>query len=472
MATKRLDGYIRVSRRGGRTDDRFLSPQIQREKIEAWAANQDVEIADWWEEIDQSGGTLDRPKLRLALERCRTNESDGIVVADRSRFARTLLAGLQVIQELEDLGKTFAAADGFDSSTPEGRLAVHIMLSFADFELQRIRENWRRAITGAVARGIHVTGFTPSGYLRDKERRFVPDPVAAKVIAEAFRMRARGDSFQSISDFLATRKVRPSTGNELWSRQGVRAMLQNRVYLGEARGPHGALNVLAHKAIVTTDEFAAAQVVTTASHPRDGSIASQAMLVGLIKCANCGHNLAITGTGPRDKRVAVYYCRKNFATGKCARPAVARAAGIDTFVVTQLLETVEARVPAIQALAERVQAAEDVLAAAEAELDAYLSSGVAEVVGQDRFLKVAREYQEKLDAARGRASSLPALSADPLEIEHDGELTFFTDWGAVPMALQREHIRQFVAEVRLHKSGAVGRLAPPYAKRVEIDWVA
>jgi len=53
----RLDGYIRVSRVGGRSGDSFHSPDLQREAIQGWAAAHGHEIVQWHEELDESGGT-------------------------------------------------------------------------------------------------------------------------------------------------------------------------------------------------------------------------------------------------------------------------------------------------------------------------------------------------------------------------------------------------------------------------------
>lgn len=64
------DGYIRVSRRGGREGESFISPDVQRQKIAAWAELHDVEILQWWEEIDHSGAKRDRPMFQQARERC------------------------------------------------------------------------------------------------------------------------------------------------------------------------------------------------------------------------------------------------------------------------------------------------------------------------------------------------------------------------------------------------------------------
>ena len=46
------DGYIRVSRRAGREGESFISPELQRKKIADWAKLHEVEILNWWEEID------------------------------------------------------------------------------------------------------------------------------------------------------------------------------------------------------------------------------------------------------------------------------------------------------------------------------------------------------------------------------------------------------------------------------------
>jgi hypothetical protein len=69
------DGYIRVSRVAGREGEAFISPDVQRKKIEAWADLHGVQIVEWWEELDQSGGKRDRPMFQQALARCDAGET-------------------------------------------------------------------------------------------------------------------------------------------------------------------------------------------------------------------------------------------------------------------------------------------------------------------------------------------------------------------------------------------------------------
>ncbi len=48
----RFIGYIRVSRVAGREGDTFISPTVQRERIEAYMASQGHTLVDVLEELD------------------------------------------------------------------------------------------------------------------------------------------------------------------------------------------------------------------------------------------------------------------------------------------------------------------------------------------------------------------------------------------------------------------------------------
>jgi hypothetical protein len=54
----RLDGYVRVSRVGGREGEGYISPSVQREAISNYAAELDGEIVAWHQDEDYSGGNV------------------------------------------------------------------------------------------------------------------------------------------------------------------------------------------------------------------------------------------------------------------------------------------------------------------------------------------------------------------------------------------------------------------------------
>src|SRR4051812_19929928 len=109
-----LDAYVRVSQVRGRSGDSFISPAVQRERIAGWAAAHGYEIARTHEELDASGATVDRPKLKLVMERIEARETGGVVVLKLDRFGRTLIDSLGLIEDIEHAGGTFASvSDGF-----------------------------------------------------------------------------------------------------------------------------------------------------------------------------------------------------------------------------------------------------------------------------------------------------------------------------------------------------------------------
>ncbi len=65
----RLDGYIRVSRVGGREGEGYISPDVQRESIEAYASELGGSIAAWHDDQDFSGGNTERPGFQAMLDR-------------------------------------------------------------------------------------------------------------------------------------------------------------------------------------------------------------------------------------------------------------------------------------------------------------------------------------------------------------------------------------------------------------------
>ena len=74
----------------GRGGESFISPAEQRAAIDAWALATGTTISEWHEDLDESGGSLDRPGLQLALDRCDRGETGGIVAAKLDRLTRSV----------------------------------------------------------------------------------------------------------------------------------------------------------------------------------------------------------------------------------------------------------------------------------------------------------------------------------------------------------------------------------------------
>lgn len=393
MAAMRLDGYIRVSRVSGRSGDSFISPEVQRERIEGIAAAGGHEIVEWHEDLDQSGAKADRPGFQSALSRIESGETDGIVVAKLDRFSRSAPQAAIALERIREAGGAFiSAGDSFDTSTPTGRFALDMMLRFAQLQWEERRESWRVAREKAVERGIHIASRTPTGYDRTEDRRLVPNRDAEKV-REAFEAKARGASWRELSELMAG--VASPYGSTEWPDRSLSHLLSNRVYLGEARSGE-FVNLEAHEPIVTEELFRLAQAVPQKASPRN----SDSLLTGILRCAGCRYSMKPDRMKPKfeEERVRLYRCRGRRASGKCSSPSSTLARKIEPYVIDLAMERMESIV--VQRADETVEidAARDELDEAIFLRDNFLSLDVRDPAAFQRELDTRQAAVDRAEA--------------------------------------------------------------------------
>lgn len=428
---KPLDIYIRVSDIRGRSGESFISPRDQEERCRALARARGYEIGEVFEELDVSGGNMRRPKLEEAIARVEAGNSAGIIVAKLDRFARTLVAGLQTLERINELGGAVIVADGeLDTSTATGELVLHMMLSLAQFELRRIRETWQSNKGHAVDRGIHISPRVPPGYTRvesdngvsaktGRRRRkiegpLVPDPLFGQAIADAFNMAAAGEPYARIAALLNEHKVPSGDNAAVWQGSRIKRVLANRVYLGEARSGNGHVNIGAHEPLTDEATFLLAQrkpdrVATPTT--------AVSVLAGLCRCASC--SFSMKGNARKGAALSIYRCPTSTVHGRCDQPVSVAMKKLDEYVLaaflaragslqlTQVPESDDvARLEAAATGAERRYMA----ALTNVDLRAQLGD-----VDHDSMLIALRQARDAAQAAiprRRPTSSTPLPSAD------------------------------------------------------------
>jgi DNA invertase Pin-like site-specific DNA recombinase len=462
---------VRVSRTAGRGGESFISPEVQRQKIEAWGQLHGVEIVRWWEELDQSGKKRDRPMFQEALARCERRESGGIVVARLDRFARSAMDALESIKRLNEAGSRLVSVeDNFDGSTPMGRFAIGILTLIAELELERITENWDTAVTEAVKRGVHISARVPVGYRKlGKSKGLEPVEPAASVVADVFRKRAVGASYSDLARFLEQQGVLPSTGNPHWSPNGVVTLLKNRVYLGEARSGK-AVNPRAHPAIVTRAEFDAAQAARSVLPTPKTALASLALLKGLARCAGCGHTLKITGTylSSAGRRVPSYYCHGRYATGLCPARATIISTKLDPYVETIVVAALRNEggpLAEAAAASDQLEAVRREVDEAEHELALYIEADLISVVGREVFRRGVETRQRAVDNARATLAELQHQSQLGGELA-SGDL--LEAWPTLTVQEKRLLLHGLLDRVVVARANGRGKNTPPTEERVTI----
>jgi DNA invertase Pin-like site-specific DNA recombinase len=413
-----LGAYIRVSRVAGRSGESFISPTIQRERIEAWAQLNGAEVT-WHEpELDVSGGTMRRPIFDRILERVRSGQTDGVIVAKLDRFARTLVGALGTLEEFERHNAVLVSvADNLDLSTPMGKAFLRILLVFAELERDRISESWRTATTNAVDRGIHIAKFTPIGYSKDARKRLMPSAEAAAV-REAFLMRGASASRTEIARRLDELAPRPNGGR--WTPPMVDRIIRNRVYLGYAyRGER--VNREAHEPIVSLAEWQAANLAPARAAPRG---AKPNLLGGIARCAGCRYVLAPGKSrwGGSGEDVLGYRCRGTHTAGVCSEPASINARKLERYVESVWREQMAQEAVAVSDDTLALQGAADELAAAEQELAAFASDVKARRLLGDGYHAALEERTTAVGRARAELQKASAAISVGDAIENYNDL--------------------------------------------------
>lgn len=165
----RLVGYARVS-----TEEQNLDMQTSA------LVNAGVHPDNIWEE-HVSAVAKKRPQLDLAIADAR--KDDTFVVWKLDRLARDLGDLLRIMKGFEEAGVSFKSlTEGIDTSTPVGKLLLHVIGALAQFERDLIVERTKAGVKahrergGAVGQPAKIVGKKLErclAMLRAKERVIV-----------------------------------------------------------------------------------------------------------------------------------------------------------------------------------------------------------------------------------------------------------------------------------------------------------
>jgi DNA invertase Pin-like site-specific DNA recombinase len=400
MSGTPVDAYIRVSRLGDRKvgSGSFISPEEQLKAIQDECQRSRLSVMETWEELDESGGNSKRPLWNKAIERVESRATRGIVVWRFDRFARSGKDALAAIDRIERSGGTLYSASEKTDNSVAGVFTRNMFFLIAEMERERAKEGFRVAQANAIARGVYIAARTPFGFVRGDDRRLHPDPDKARLVRELFERRVNGESWSDLVRWFASLGITTT-------RQSLRSMISNPAYVGVARGVGGIRNPDAHEPLVSKKLWDQAQWVRRSARPREGSLASQTLLQGIVTCASCGYLCVVGNSTLNGERVPTYYCNKFHSTGECPAPAYVVAAKLDEEVVSRLMAYLNRKAPARHRVkgadTSALDKAQATVEQAQYDLDAYIANSDAlRIAGQDLWNKGLQLRVERVEDAR------------------------------------------------------------------------
>ena len=385
--------YVRVSRKGDREDERFHSPREQEERARALVASKGLVPGPVFEDIDVSGGVdpAERPGMGRLLNGIDSGEFGGVAAFSLDRLSRDPSHGDALVRRVTKAGGIILTpdipeAEALDS--PTGEFTFSMLLVVARLYRSQSRARFAVAKERAIVQGIPV-GPTPIGYRQGADRRLEIDPETGPLVRELFERRAAGEGRNRLS-----RLVWERTGRH-WSREGIAAVLRNRLYVSGRMTYGDVVSEWAAGGIIDEALFQAAQRQGPDYRPPRGE-GVEWLLSGLLKCENCGFNLSpsATNSGRKDKVKRRYYKCVN---RRCDARSSVRAERLEPWVVLTSFrqgDVLEARREGSD-----LSHLEEALAVAERRYSQVLAPEARDALGDDWAADVKARRSERDEAA-------------------------------------------------------------------------
>lgn len=309
----RAIGIVRVSTAEQANEERFSIPH-QKSHINEDCRRRSLNLIYIFEFVQSgakvlSGSGQERAKI---LNYVKTFNISVVVVHELDRLARSMLDTLLFVDELNKMNVAFISIhDGFDTSTAQGQLQMHILAAFAEYFRKQLAS---KVIGGMMerARQGKPLGKIPYGYAMG-DSGLVILPEEAKIIRLIFQWYLEDNmGMRGIADRLNSMTV-GTKKNNLWSHVTVRTILENEIYTGTFIWQNIRVEN-AHPAIISKTTYQSAQK----RRGRKKTLGGQAqnrnyLLSGILRCAHCGSTM--TGHIQKKKNSQYrYYTCQNYAS--------------------------------------------------------------------------------------------------------------------------------------------------------------
>jgi site-specific DNA recombinase len=469
-ATQRCAIYTRKSTEEGLSQE-FNSLDAQRDAAVSYIASQRsagwVALPERYDDAGYSGGSTDRPALKRLLADIEAGKIDCVITYKLDRLSRSLMDFATLMATFEKHGVAFVSVtQQFASNTSMGKLTLHILMSFAQFEREVIAERTRDKIAATRKRGLFVTGKPLLGYDLVAApppftgKRMVVNECEAEIVRELFRAYLEQKSLLKVVRLCEQQGWRTKTwtassgrvmGGQPFAKPEVSRLLRNVLYVGKV-AHHQHVYDGEHDAVVDADTFAAVQeqLKIAAKAGGSGQTTHANPLRGLVRCkaCNCSMNMStVTRKGKKKSTTHKYFvCANASKRGRAACPCPSLPAkDLENFVLDQLkpLLTEDATLAAVvedarQQVADAAQRRVEELAGFREQLASQAGRGDKDAAKDRERLK------RQITALEARIAADEAQRVDEDEIA--GAVESFDSLWAAMLPSEREQLMKAMVQ--------------------------
>jgi DNA invertase Pin-like site-specific DNA recombinase len=305
---------------------------VRSQAQEGW-----ITLDDQYDDPGFSGGTLERPALQRLLRDIEAGRVDAVVCYRIDRLTRALtdFARLVDVFEHNDISLV-SITEHFNTATSIGRLNLHMILSFAQYERELAGERIRDKFLASRKRGLWMGGHPPLGYdIRD--RKLMINAGEAELVKHIFlRFMQVGSATKLVQELNAaghrTKRGKPFDKGVLYK------LLHNRTYVGEVEHK-GTAYPGRHEALVDRSTWDRVHTILAENAHRRASL-TRAVTPALLKGLIFGHDgkaMAPSHTRKRGKLYRFYRTTTALKLGHGACPIRSVPAGdVEAAVIGQI----------------------------------------------------------------------------------------------------------------------------------------
>ncbi|MBC7603673.1 MAG: recombinase family protein [Ramlibacter sp.] len=318
MSKVRCAIYTRKSSDEG-LEQEFNSLDAQYDSCKAYILSQKHEgwsvTRERYDDGGFSGGSMERPGLKALLADIQAGKVDVVVIYKIDRLTRSLADFARIIEVMEKHGASFVSVtQSFNTKTSMGRLMLHVLLSFAQFEREVGAERVRDKIAASKAKGMWMGGTVPLGY-DAIDRKLLVNEAEARTVQAIF---AAFDELGSVQETVRwsqkqglKTKLRQRDGKQIGGTPfhygAVRCLLSNRTYVGEVEHK-SKVYPGQHERIIESEMFDRVQAILatrSTADMRQPKLVSASLLQGIIFDSH-GRGMGPTHTRRNGQRFRYY----------------------------------------------------------------------------------------------------------------------------------------------------------------------
>lgn len=341
--------YIRLSKED---DNLGESESIQNQKIllTKYVKEQGYNLVDIYIDDGYTGTNFDRPAFQQMIKDIEAKKINMVITKDLSRLSRDYIGTGEYVEKWFPLHSVryVALTDNIDTFLDNSNNDIAPFKAILnDMYAKDLSKKIRTALHTMQSEGKWVGGCPPFGYKvnPNDKNHLVIDEIEAPIVKRIFNMFASGIRINKISDtlnneniptFSTTRNrnfIRNGNGGNIygyWCNTTIKKILQNRLYTGDlvqnrrSRLSYKYRKIICnkeeqwiivedtHEPIIDKKTFNKCQSLIPRQHQRNDK-KELFLLDGLLKCADCCHNIGIRARRSNGKTTTVcnYYRKYN-----------------------------------------------------------------------------------------------------------------------------------------------------------------